>query len=195
MNYDDELARVDSSRSERPNVMLIMPTPEPSRLVLARVAFRRSRQILTLPVLAVILGVFWGAVDLGVDLLLRAFGAQLGFVLVIKPLAKVLFENIREQRRIRRIGRFVAKNSTSSDRYLRESLQELKMCPGSGCSTQNRQDWRDNKCQHCFQPVDVSDNHIVDHLLHRITIDFQPVECDPRLVPVLLRGLGTDQEQ
>ena len=195
MNGDNELDKANNSESKNPKVMLIMSTPEPSRFVLVKILLRRARQILTLPALAVVLGVFWGAVDIGIDLLLRAFGAQLGFVLVIRPLAKVLFESIQEDRRIRRIKRLVTKNSTSSGRFSRETLQELKLCPGSGCSTQNRQDWRDNKCQHCFQPVDASDNYIVDHLLYRISIGFQPVECDPRLVPVLLRGLGTDQEQ
>ena len=195
MNGNYEPGEASSCEPELPRVKLVVSTPKPSRFVLTRVALKRAWQVLTLPVVAVVVGVFWGAVDLGSDLLLGAFGAQLGTILVVKPLIKVFAESIREERRIRRIRKCVTEKSKPRERYSRETLQELKLCPGSGCSTQNRRDWRNGKCQHCFQPAGISNNHIVDHLLYRISIGFQPVECDPRLVPVLLRGLGRDQEQ
>ena len=195
MSDDDDVGGASTDDPGASMPMLAVPRPTPGTFVLTRVALRRARQVLPLPVLAVIVGAFWEAVDLGIDLVLGALGVQLGLILVLKPLGRALLDAVQEDRRIRRIRKCVTSRQDSTDaRFDRKVLQRLKLCPGSGSPTWNRQDWQEGKCQHCLQAVDASEGRVVDHLLHLVYFGQQSVECDPRLIPALLRYQSRDRE-
>lgn len=156
---DDEASGIgtDDPGGSMPMLSVRVPQPTPDRFVLTRVALRRARQVLPLPILAVVVGAFWEAVDLGIDLVLGAVGVQLGLILVLKPLGRALFDAVQEDRRIRRVRKCVTSHQDSTcARFDQKTPQKLKLCPGSGSSTFNRQDWQEGKCQHCLQSVDAS---------------------------------------
>ena len=176
----------------RPILMLVLPRKAPGRLARFGTKVKVAAQFLALPVLVLVTGAFWETVDLGIDWALATLGIELVFVVLLKPLLKALTKAVRDVRGIRRLRKLT---KTTSPRLPLEALHKLELCPGSGRSVIDRQDWTDDKCQHCNRQVSISNDRIVDHLVgavHNGASD--PVECDPRLIPRIHQGLGRDQQ-
>ena len=181
----DEPGDEDSKDLIRPT-MLMMVFPGRGQSKIARIGriVRDIAKLLALPILALVINIFWETIGLGIERILSALDVQVGIVLIILSLPTPIVQVIKEVRRIRRLSRLT---SHVDPRLTLGELRELKMCPGSGRSSLKTRHWKEGKCQHCLATPDLADNRIKDHLVPLVYIDFEPVECDPRLISIWSR--------
>ena len=173
--------------------MLMLAFPRNPRGRLARIwtKVRVGIRFLVLPILAFIMGLFWETIDWAIGLASGALGIQV-FILLFKPFVRVSAGVVNEVQRIKRLR---ACTNTTSDELPLNDLRKWKLCPGSGRSASSEQDWQEGQCQHCLEAIDSSNGRIVDHLLPQVYVGLMPVECDPRLVPILRRRCSNDQRR
>ena len=187
----DEPGEDHSQDTIRPIMpMIIFPGRGRSKIAKFGGIVRDVTKLLALPILALMVNIFWETISFGIEWLLDDLGLQVGIVLIILSLPTPTVQVIKEVRRIRRLRHLT---NTVDPKLTLEELRKLKMCPGSRRSALKMQHWKEDKCQHCLATPDLVDNRIGDHLVPLVYIDFVPVDCDPRLVSIRHRRYSSDQ--
>lgn len=187
----DEPGEDDPQDAIRPMMpMIIFPGQGRSKIARLGGTVSDIAKLLALPILALILNIFWETIGLGIEWVLATLGLQVGIVLIVLSLPTPTVHVIREVRRIQRLRRLT---SNVNPKLTLGELRELKMCRGSGRSALKMKHWKEDECQHCLATPDLVGDRIGDHLVPLVHIDLVPVECDPRLVAIWHRRCSRDQ--